>query len=226
MNTGTLLDDAIKTGFIYKASTVQPVGSSELLHGGIDPRFNDDRNRPALAQSFQLGANGAVFTVVVNHLKSKGSSCDAEGDPNLSDGQGNCNRTRTDAAAALADWVQTDPTGSGDDDVLIIGDLNAYRAENPLSALTSSGLVNLLDAHAEPYSFVFDGQAGALDHALATPGLAAQVRETVEWHINADEPPVLDYNLENKRNPNLFDGTSPYRASDHDPVVIGLDLEP
>ena len=51
-----------------------------------------------------------------------------------------------------------------------------------------------------------------------------QVVETIEWHINADEPPLLDYNLEHRRDPSLFDADSPYRASDHDPVVIGLDL--
>jgi len=74
-----------------------------------------------------------------------------------------------------------------------------------------------------PYSFVFDGQAGALDHALATPSLAPQVVDAIEWHINADEPPLFDYNLENERDPALFDSTSPYRASDHDPVIVGLD---
>jgi predicted extracellular nuclease len=46
----------------------------------------------------------------------------------------------------------------------------------------------------------------------------------MEWHINADEPRLLDYNLENGRDPNLFDGATPYRASDHDPVVVGIDL--
>ena len=46
----------------------------------------------------------------------------------------------------------------------------------------------------------------------------------MEWHINADEPGLLDYNLEFGRDPALFDASIPYRASDHDPVVIGLDL--
>jgi len=50
------------------------------------------------------------------------------------------------------------------------------------------------------------------------------VRDVIEWHINADEPQLLDYNLESGRDPNLFDPTIPYRASDHDPIIIGLDL--
>lgn len=224
LDTGPIHDDAIKTGFIYKASTIDLVGTFALLDRSVDARFNDARNRPVLAQSFGVNATGAVLTVVVNHLKSKGSSCDAEGDSNLGDGQGNCNQARTTAAMAMADWLATDPTGSGDPDFLVIGDLNAYTQEDPLTALKNAGFTNLLEAQGNPYSFLFDAQAGALDHALASTSLVPQVVETIEWHINADEPPALDYNLENGRDPDLFDANSPYRASDHDPVIVGLDL--
>lgn len=224
LETGTIHSDAIKTGFIYNSSTIGLIGSFAVLDRTVDSRFNDARNRPALAQAFEVSATGAVLNVVVNHLKSKGSSCDADGDPNLDDGQGNCNRTRTDAALAIADWVASDPTGSNDPDYLVIGDFNAYTREDPLSAFRNKGFTSLLEAHSNPYSFVFDAQAGALDHALATASLMPQVIDAVEWHINADEPALLDYNLENGRNPALFDPNSPYRASDHDPVVIGLDL--
>lgn len=224
LDTGTIHDDAIKTGFIYKTSTVGLAGPFAILDRSVDSRFNDARNRPALAQSFKVLATGAKLSVVVNHLKSKGSSCETDGDPNLNDGQGNCNQTRTNAAAAIADWVATDPTNSNDPDYLIIGDFNAYAREDPLTALRDAGFTSLLDARSKPYSFVFDGQAGALDHAIASAGLVPQVVGTIEWHINADEPALLDYNLEHGRNPALFDASSPYRASDHDPVVIGLEL--
>ena len=224
LDTGSIHGDAIKTGFIYKPASVALVGSFALLDRNIDSRFNDDRNRPALAQSFELLANGAVVTIIVNHLKSKGSSCETDGDANLSDGQGNCNQTRTNASIAIADWIATDPTASNDPDFLIIGDLNAYTEEDPLTALKNAGFTNLLESRDDPYSFVFDGQAGALDHAVASASLVPQVVETIEWHINADEPPLIDYNREHGRNPALFDADSPYRASDHDPVVIGLEL--
>jgi predicted extracellular nuclease len=225
VNTGAIHDDAIKTGFIYKAATVMPFGEPVFLDERTDPRFNDARNRPALAQAFRSVRGGAVLSIVVNHLKSKGSSCEAEGDRNIGDGQGNCNLTRTNAAAAIADWVSGDPTGSGDSDYLVIGDLNAYTREDPLRALTSSGLKSLLAGNGDqPYSFIYDKQAGALDHALATESLVSQVSGVLEWHINADEPPLLDYNLEHGRDPSLFEGNSPYRASDHDPVIVGLRL--
>jgi len=58
------------------------------------------------------------------------------------------------------------------------------------------------------------------------PALASQVTGAAAWHINADEPPVLDYNLEFGRDAGLFDAAIPFRASDHDPVVIGLNPRP
>lgn len=222
--TGTIHDDVIKTGFIYKTSTVELAGDYALLDRSIDSRFNDARNRPALAQTFRDRSGGGIVTVIVNHLKSKGSSCDSDGDPNTGDGQGNCNQTRTNAAIALADWIASDPTGSGDPDFLVIGDLNAYVNEDPLTALKNAGLSNMIESSVDPYSFVFDAQAGALDHALVTSSLEPQVVESIEWHINADEPALLDYNLGFGRDPALFDAESPYRSSDHDPVIIGLNL--
>jgi predicted extracellular nuclease len=224
VDTGTIHSDGIKTGFIYDSNTVRTIGDFAVLKGSVDSKFIDTKNRPALAQTFEVIATDAVVTVVVNHLKSKGSSCDSIGDPNMRDGQANCNQTRTSAAAALADWANSDPTASGDADVLIIGDLNAHIMEDPLTALKSAGLTNLLEAEPNAYSYVFDAQAGALDHALASASLVPQVRETIEWHINADEPQLHDYNLEHGRDAELFDPDTPYRASDHDPVIIGLDL--
>jgi len=224
VDTGTIHTDAIKTGFIYNTTTIRTTGSFAILNSSVDSRFIDTRNRPSLAQSFEVLSNGAVLTVIVNHLKSKGSSCDSTGDPILGDGQKNCNLTRTAAAAALADWINSDPTGSGAMDFLMIGDLNAYVMGDQLTTLKSAGFTSLLEAAGDAYSYVFDAQAGALDHAVASPSLVPQIRETIEWHINADEPRLLDYNLEDGRDPGLFDGGSPYRTSDHDPIIIGLDL--
>ena len=48
----------------------------------------------------------------------------------------------------------------------------------------------------------------------------------LEWHINADEPTVLDYNTDFKSAGQVTSLYAPdaYRASDHDPVVVGLNL--
>ncbi|MEM1260972.1 MAG: ExeM/NucH family extracellular endonuclease [Pseudomonadota bacterium] len=226
VDTGTIGGDAIKNGFIYKPSTVQLAGPFAILDSTVDPTFIDTKNRPVLAQTFVELASGEAVTVAVNHLKSKDSACDDVGDPNANDGQGNCNGTRTSAAVAMANWLAAGPTGSGDPDVLIIGDLNAYLLEDPISALEDAGYENLLKTFIGPraYGFVFDGQAGVLDHALANAALAPQVTGVTEWHINADEADAIDYNLNFGRNPAIFDGTIAFRASDHDPVLVGLDL--
>lgn len=225
IDTGAINNGPIKAGFIYNASTVAPLGDFAILDSSIDEKFNSARNRPALAQSFSATKSGAVLTVVVNHFKSKGSACVAEGDSNAGDGQGNCNGVRTLAANALAEWITNDPTHSGDPDYLLIGDFNAYSQEDPIIAFKTAGLVNLLDRLDAPYSFVFDGQSGALDHAIATASLESQVAMITEWHINADEAPLHDYNLEYDRDPGLFDAQSPYRASDHDPIIVDLALQ-
>ena len=223
--------DEITVGLIYRQQSVTPVGDAAILDSSVDPRFIDTKNRPTLVQTFEEITKHAKVTVAVNHLKSKGSACDDVGDPDIGDGQGNCNLTRTTAAQALVDWLATDPTASDDSDFLIIGDLNAYAKEDPVSAIKDAGYVDLIDTVIgadSAYSYVFEGQSGYLDHALASPSLSAQVNGLSEWHINADEPRVLDYNMEFKSANQISElyNADAYRASDHDPVIVGLDLPP
>jgi hypothetical protein len=226
VDTGTIGTDAIRVGILYRPASVAMNGAFAVLDSSVDQRFDDSRNRPTLAQSFVRNSNGAVFTVAANHLKSKSSDCSIVGDPDRYDGQSRCNVTRTDAAAAMADWLASDPTASGDPDVLIIGDLNAYLQEDPVTTLEAAGYENLLEKFlgSDSYSYVFEGKAGSVDHALASQSLVGQVTGIMEWHINADEAAVHDYNLEFGRDAAIFDGSGPYRASDHDPLVVGLDL--
>ncbi len=238
VHTGTIGTDAIKVGLIYRPGKVTPVGSYAILDSSVDPRFIDTKSRPALAQTFQVNATGARFTVVVNHLKSKGSDCNDVGDPDTGDGQGNCSGTRTAAAQALVDWLATDPTGSGDPDFLITGDLNSYAMEDPIDAIkagsddtagTGDDFTNLISFFKGKfaYSYTFDGQAGYLDHALANASLLAQVTGAADWHINSDESDVLDYDTSFKppEQEALFE-VNPFRTSDHDPVVVGLNPRP
>ena len=236
IDTGYIGTDAIKVALVYQPGAVTPVGDYEVFDSEDDPRFDDTRNRPVLIQTFEENATGARFTVAVNHLKSKGSDCDAVGDPDLEDGQGNCNLTRTRAAEALADYLATDPTGSGDPDVLVMGDLNAYAQEDPITALEAAGYTDLheLFEGADAYSYVFDGQLGYLDIALANDALLGQVTGATTWHINADEVPLFDYNddvrdvgeasFERESSALPLYAPGPLRSSDHDPVVVGLDL--
>lgn len=225
IDTGTIGRDAIKVGLVFDPAEVRPVGGPAILDASIDPSFIDDRNRPVLAQRFEVSRGGGRFTVAVNHLKSKGSDCNDLGDPDRQDGQGNCNLTRTRAALAEIRWLTEGPDRMRDADVLVIGDLNAYSREDPVQAFTDAGYVNLVDRYASGpvYSFVFRGASGALDHALASPSLAEKVTGAWLWHSNADESTAIDYNLDFGRDSALFEPENPYRASDHDPVIVDLD---
>lgn len=220
--------DAIKVGVIFKPARVVPVGSTAVLNtvSFVNGGDAEPRNRPALAQAFQTPAGGR-FVAVINHFKSKGSVC---GTPDAGDGQGDCNAVRTAAATELMAWLASDPTGSGEQRVLVLGDLNAYAQEDPVSAIRSAGYTDLItDLNgASSYSYAFDGQWGYLDHALASPALRSQVTGVAEYHINADEPSVLDYNDDFKSAGQIVSLYAPdqFRAADHDPIVVGLDIDP
>ncbi|MDH4307446.1 MAG: ExeM/NucH family extracellular endonuclease [Acidimicrobiia bacterium] len=225
IDTGTIGTDVIKVGIIYKTEAVSPLGAHAVIDSAVDPGFDDTLNRPSLAQSF-TSDDGEVFTVVVNHLKSKGCTDAAGADMDQGDGQGCYNAARTSAAQALADWIATDPTGSGDTDVFILGDLNSYAKEDPIEVLVGAGFTDLGRAFGgdDTYSYVFDGQWGYLDYALGSASIFDRVEGTVEYHINADEVPVLDYNTNFKSDAQIVSLFAPdeFRTSDHDPVIVGF----
>jgi predicted extracellular nuclease len=114
--------------------------------------------------------------------------------------------------------------------VLIIGDLNAYTLESPIRTLVSAGFTDLIATRIGPsaYSYVFDGQWGYLDYALASHDLEPQVTGITVWHINADEPAFFGYDTSFKSDDqiDLLYAPDPFRSSDHDPVLIGLGLGP
>ncbi len=211
--------DRITVGFIYKPSQVDLFGAAATKNDGAFANFN----RQPLAQTFAEKATGEKFTVAVNHFKSKGSGTGLTQDSDRGDGQGQSNFTRTQAAQDLNAWLSTDPTNSNDPDFLIIGDLNSYAQEDPITTLKNSGYTNLIETFhgSDAYSFNFGGQLGYLDYALGNQSLSSQVAGVGIWHINADEPNVFGYNEDNLA---ALYQANPFRSSDHDPVVIGLNL--
>ena len=226
--TGTVGTDAIKVGVIYKPSAVTPIGTTAYLDSTVDPRFDDDLNRVPVAQTFVENATGEVFSVVVNHLKSKGCGDSVGLDTDQGDGQSCYNAARTAAAEALVDWMDSSPTGIDDPDFLVIGDLNSYAQEDPIAVLADAGYTDLLAAFegADAYTYVFDGQWGYLDYAMSSPSLTAQVTGAAGYAINSDEPSALDYNTNFKTEGQVASlyAVDEYRTSDHDPVIVGLGL--
>lgn len=234
--------DAIAVGFIYDVTSVRVSFDSEiavlddsdlsaefLAQSSIGHVFNgENTSRAALAVTFEELASGGEFTAAVNHFKSKSGSGTGE-DADIKDGNGGWNNQRELAAEALADWLDSNPTGHADPDKIILGDLNAYDSEDPIDILKDAGYT---DQGTDGYSYVFDGQTGSLDHILTNESASAQVTGVADWHVNADEADALDYQLNfngdlatNERDPSIFDEEIIARVSDHDPIVIGLDLE-
>lgn len=232
--SGAIGTDAIKVALIYKPGEVTPVGDYQILTSAVDPRFIDTKNRPTLAQTFLDNSTGESVIVAVNHLKSKGSDCNALGDPDLNDGAGNCNITRREAAEAMVDWLADDTYFPDVENILIIGDLNSYDKEDPIDAI-KEGTDDILGTEddyvdmiyqvlgEEAYGYVFDGHIGYLDYALANKNLEENVKDVTIWHINADEPDLIDYEMTYKLDPqDALYAPDAYRSSDHDPVIVTL----
>ncbi|WP_299699008.1 ExeM/NucH family extracellular endonuclease [uncultured Tateyamaria sp.] len=273
-DAGFIGTDAITTGIVYDANAVSVVHSeflafdessaattfalAEVLNAVVpsDAQVGDfQRNRPAVAATFEDNETGETFTIVSNHFKSKGPSglddlveaaqdyLDGGGtditqadidalinDPNYDQGDGQAfwNQVRADAAAEVQTWIENDYMGGGVSNFIIMGDLNAYAQEDPVQSLADDpGLVDLIDqfiGQDEAYSFVFDGQRGSLDHAIASDDMAGLITGAAEWHINADEPDLLNYNSA-FNNANFFED-SLFASSDHDPLIIGINTNP
>ncbi len=224
--------DQIAVGLLYKPDKVSPVGNTAILDTGI---FNPAINRPSIAQTFVGLPNTEQFTVNVNHFKSKGGTgtasgtCSASDNSDQGDGQAAFNCTRTLQASELTQWLATNPTNSRTNYQLILGDLNAYAKEDPITKIEFNGYVNLDQRFGgtDVYSYLFQGQSGTLDYAFASSSLNPFVTGAATWHINADEPDVLGYSTEFKSPSQLISLYAPdaYASSDHDPVLIGLGLQ-
>ena len=203
----------IRVGLIYRGSRVKPVGKPAVLEGGPFA----EHSRVPLAQAFADKRGGKPFVVVANHFKSKGCSEATGADADQHDGQACWNATRVETAQRLDEWLRTDPTRSGSQRAVLLGDFNAYANEAPLRELRERGWQDafVVAGVEHPYSYVYDGQTGRLDHALLSPALVPALRGAVEWHINADEQDSMGYRERNV--------PGPWRSSDHDPLLLGID---
>jgi 5'-nucleotidase len=218
-------EDMIRTAFIFKKAAAEPVGESVIHNDTV--AFASARK--PLAQVFKpVGApDDKKFIAIANHFKSKGSPPPA--DPTDTDkGQGASNLARTAQAKSLLDFSTQLQADKGTDKVFLIGDFNAYAQEDPLNVLTGAGYVNQdgkaknADGSAK-HSYLFGGLVGSLDHILASPGADAVVTGADIWNINSVESVALEYSRYNN-NVTSYYAPDQYRASDHDPVVVGLDL--
>ncbi|BBH65897.1 multifunctional nuclease/2',3'-cyclic-nucleotide 2'-phosphodiesterase/5'-nucleotidase/3'-nucleotidase [Actinoplanes sp. OR16] len=202
--------DYITSAIIYKPASATPKGAAKSIN---DETVWGNAREP-IAQTFTAGA--IDFTVVANHFKSKSASVTPTGDNvDTGDGQGAYNGDRIRQANSLAAFVD----GLGTDKVILLGDFNSYGQEDPLQVLYDKGYS---DAHAtfapDKSSYVYGGESGSLDHALVTSEFSKRITGVDIWNINSVESFAFEYDGYAP-----FYSDDPYRSSDHDPVVVGLD---
>ena len=207
--------DVIRNGIIYQPALVRPVGESIGL---VDETVWGNAREP-IAQTFV--AEGDKFTVVANHFKSKSPGSPSGDNVDTGDGQGAWNGDRVRQATSLKAFTKRLVRESGDRDLLLMGDFNAYTMEDPIEVLRDAGFVDLGEEF-DPgrYSYVFDDKSGSLDHALASRPLVDKVTGVTHWNINAVESFAYQY----YGDPALY-APNPDRSSDHHPLVLGLNLE-
>ncbi|WP_237221410.1 ExeM/NucH family extracellular endonuclease [Rothia nasimurium] len=216
-------EDVIRTAFIYQPTEVTPVGESAILD---DPAFSNARQ--PLAQAFAPASAGPVkntdvFVAVVNHFKSKGSGSGEDADQG--DGQGASNASRVAQAQALVTFAEAQGQAHATDKIMLLGDFNAYTKEDPLQVLTNAGYTNIGEKFNAGQTYLFGGRTGSLDHILASPALTEKVESAQVWNINSVESIAHEYSRYNYNITNFYD-RSEFRSSDHDPLLVGLDIQP
>lgn len=219
----TVSGDFIRTVLLYRASKVSLAGPS---YSDTDAVWSTLRN--PLAQVFVENSTGERFIVCHNHWKSKSSSGATGLNVDQNDGQSSFNDQRKQQATRILTWLSGICTTVGDNDVIIMGDLNSLGEEDPLDLLRAGGYADQgTRFHPGDYSYRLGDTRGRLDHAFASSTMATQISDANHWHINADEPAFYDYNTEGKTTAQLANNVgTPFRSSDHDPVLMGLTLSP
>ncbi|WP_404407454.1 ExeM/NucH family extracellular endonuclease [Pseudidiomarina marina] len=212
-------DDAITNGLIYRSDRVTPQGEPLTL---TTPPFGRLSRLPII-QRFSPTNTVENLVIAVNHFKSKGGCPRESSNPNANqnDGQACWNEARTKSAELLAEFIDNHADLKRFPLRVLMGDFNAYAQEEPIQTFLQYGYYNRIDAfNPHAYSYVYDAQAGSLDHLLVSSQLAARVVHQAIWSINADEPTLLQYNNADVNN-NWY-APSPYRASDHDPIYADI----
>lgn len=205
--TGTY---AIKNVFIYKIGVVTPL---DTMMTSTDVQFYP----PPIARQFEVNATGGRFNFIANHYRYKGCDGATGADLDQADGQSCYNEARRQQSLAMLNFFDYVEALTGNDQHLITGDFNSYEQEDPIDIYVAAGYTKVMN---NTYSYAYKTEFGSLDHVFASPALSALVNDAKIWHINSDEPVAQDYNLESITD-DLYEPT-PYRSSDHDPVLIGL----
>lgn len=224
----------VREGAGLQGTRVEQVGKAATFTFNNTVYATFDRPPLVLRLSFcppgaPVTCSGIPLTVVNVHLRSlsgiEGTSADF------------VRAKRFEGAKWLAQYLQGLQAADPQDNLLVIGDFNAFQFTDGwvdvLGIVTGSldpagawlpgtdwvdpDLHNhVLDLpEAERYSYIQAGNAQVLDHALTSRTLTPWVSEVQYGRVNADAPHAL-----------ADDGSTPLRAADHDPVVVYVDTIP
>lgn len=154
-------DGAIKSGFIYNATTVEPVGDNVTTAVGYKNVY------PATMrmQAFKAKSTDEVFYISMNHFKASTSA-----DP-LYD----TNQRESNSISLLKglDQAVLDP------DILVMGDLNSEMGEQCLNNLVDAGYTEQILEHegSEAASHWYISDGSLIDHVFANSTMAAQITD-------------------------------------------------
>ncbi|ELV7507751.1 ExeM/NucH family extracellular endonuclease [Aeromonas veronii] len=252
--------DAIMVAMIYRPALLTPSGDASVIKlpeqryttGGVAKTAGQ---RDSLVQTFTFAKSKEPLTLVVNHLKSKGSGCYENGDGKTepADLQGKCTEFRVSAAKVLGEAVSKLPG-----QVLLVGDFNSYAKEDPIRVLTDYNpatserkIVSASHTFIGEQSYEQLGREVTRSYGLIDLNVKFNKEKAISYSYDG-ELGTLDYALANpalaskvagvadwhinsfesslfeygsKYTGSLLKSDNHFSASDHDPIIVDLRLE-
>jgi predicted extracellular nuclease len=211
----------IRVGFLYNPERVKLTkgmshgdattavafknGKLTLNPGRIEPAnaaFEDSR-KPLAAQ---FDFRGERVIVIVNHWNSKSGDTPLFGStqPPVYGSE----QQRQNIANVVHAFIQKVKEDDPNANIISVGDFNDFQFSNALNILEGDLMTNMINTvdKSDRYTYLFQGNSQVLDHILVSNDLA-KYTETDILHINADFTDMAG------------------RASDHDPVLVQIDLQ-
>lgn len=178
---------SIKSGFVYNYNKLSAIGSS------FSPYNGGAYVARMRVQLFMERETGEYFYLSMNHFKAKDATSD-----------GGDEKRMTNVSYLLSSLSNL----TKDPDILIMGDLNCYMGERPIIALEDEGYTEqLIRFNPNAYTYIYGGEKGILDHAMANESMAKQITGAAAYNINHAPD-------------------ASYAYADHDAVVVGVSLAP
>lgn len=214
----------IRVGFFYNPERVQlaegtPGGATDAVQietrdgvahlshnpGRVDPTneaFTSSRKPLAAEFIFQ----GEPVIVIANHFNSKGGDQALFGKDQPPQLVSEVQRMKI--ARVLNSFVKEIHAAEAKANVVVLGDLNDFPFSNPVQELADGVLTNMVEKlpKGEQYTYVYQGNSQVLDQILVSNHLEDDTKVDIV-HINAGL--------------NESEG----RVSDHNPVLVQLDLK-